>query len=96
MSEFGEEEKSRQLLMKSMSPEGARTLEGTYMCQVKDGENTVNRTIRVYMHGELFIHTQLYNYDLQCITIHELVSSMIIVYNYCLLSVKHSFLTHIG
>ena len=50
ISEFGEE-KSRQLLMKPMSPEGAKTIEGTYMCQVKDRDNFVNRTVQIYIHG---------------------------------------------
>ncbi len=52
VSEFGDEVKSRQLLLKPMNPEGAKSVEGTYMCQVKEGENMINRTVEVFIHGK--------------------------------------------
>lgn len=53
MSEFGEEKKSRQLLMKPMNPEGAKTIEGTYVCQVIDDDKVINRTMTVFFHGKV-------------------------------------------
>ena len=53
--EFGDADKSQQLILQATNTEGARTIEGTYLCQVTKnigGSVMINRTIDIYMHGE--------------------------------------------
>lgn len=51
--EFGDADKSQQLILQATNTEGARTIEGTYLCQVTKnigGSVMINRTIDIYMH----------------------------------------------
>ena len=53
--QFGDADKSQQLILQATNTEGARTIEGTYLCQVTKnigGRVMINRTIDIYMHGE--------------------------------------------